>query len=692
MPTRHALDVLLNPASVALVGASEREGSVGNWALNTFLRGGYKGELFLVNPRSQEIAGRHCYSDLAELPSVPEMALLNVGSARMEMLFDQAIELGIPALTVFDYCALEEDDDPNLVSRLREKATSAGVHVCGGSGMGFYNLDDRVHASYYDADHLVPGHISLIAHSGSVFTVLAMTDPRHRFNLVVSAGSEIATSMDRFLDYALGMPSTRVVALFIETVRNPAGFIDALEHAQAQDIPVVVCKVGKTEKSAAFAKTHTGAIAGSQAAFDALCDRYGVLQANTVDEMMATAALMAQGRRAGAGGVGAIGDSGGLRQLLVDRARAAGVRFAELAPATIESIEQELPHTLVADNPLDAAGPFTYDYGAVFKHCLHAIVNDPDTALGWFEFDATDRFNPFPPQVDNAKSVMDASEKPFMVVASSSPTLNTQVAVDLLEREIPLINGVDAALVAARNLFAYRDHRLRHAGRAAPVLPKARCVDEWRKRLAVHRPSEVEALRLLDDFGIPSVACVAANNLDGVLEAAESIGYPLALKTAVAGHDHKTDVGGVRLGIADAQALAAAYEDLRSRLGPEVTVAEMAPGGTEIAFGMVRDRQFGPLVVVSAGGTLIELLADRVAMLAPVDEAQARRHLERLAIYPVLEGVRGAAAADFDALAQALVRFSVLAATLDDAIAEMDVNPLLVSANGVVAVDALVVV
>ena len=688
---RHPLDPLLNPASIALVGVSERPGSVGNWALNCFLRGGYAGDLYLINPRYEEMAGRTCYHDLADLPAVPEMVVLNVGSGRMEALVDQAIALGIPALTIFDYCVLEEDGDPDLLARLREKTARAGMMVCGGGGMGYYNLDAGVHASYYNADHLLPGHISLIAHSGSVFTVLAMADPRYRFNLVVSAGSEIATGVDAYLDYAINLPSTRVVTMFIETVRAPEGFAQALAQAEARDIPVVVCKVGKTEKSAEFARTHSGAIAGDQAAFDALFDRYGVLQAETLDEMMATAALMAQGRRPGPGGLGAILDSGGMRQLLVDRAARIGVPLAELGPEAIVEIERHLPHTLIADNPLDAAGPFTYDYGAVFKHCLRAIVDNPDTAVGWFEFDATDRFNPFPAQVETAKAQARATGKPFVVVNSSSATLNTEVAVELLDAGVPLINGVGPALVAVKNLLAYRDHHARGA-RGAPPVVEASVVETWRGRLASEtRLSEVEALRLLGDFGIAATACVGADSLAGALAAGDQIGYPLVVKTAVRGVEHKTDVGGVRLGIADESELRDAYDDLCARLGAGVTVGAMAPDGTEIAFGMVRDPQFGPLVLVSAGGTLIELLADRVSMLAPVDEREARRHIERLAIRALLMGARGAKPADLDAVASALARFSVLAASLGDLIAEIDVNPLIASDQGLVAVDALVV-
>ena len=687
---RHVLAPLLNPRSVALVGVSARPGSIGRWLLDTFLGGGYPGELFLVNPRYPELDGHRCYADLSELPTLPEMAVLNVGSARMEELFDQAVALGIRALTLFDYCVLEQEETPPLLSRLREKASRHGVAICGGGGMGFYNLDAGVHASYYSAEHLTPGHIALIAHSGSVFTVLAMADPRHRFNLVVSAGSEIVTGVDAYLDYAICQPSTRVVALFIETVRNPAAFERALAEAQARDIPVVICKVGRTAKSAEFARTHSGAIAGSYAAFEALCDRYGALTVDNLDEMMATAALFAQGRRARSGGIGAVLDSGGLRQLLVDRAERLGLSFAKLSSTTLAHIAEHLPHTLEADNPLDAAGPVTDDYEAAFREGLGAIMSDPDTGLGWFEFDATDHFRPMPGYLDVAKEAAAATDKPLLVVNSASSTINTQVAAELHADGVTLINGVDAGLVAVRNLFEHRDHGLR-GPRVVPTLPADTLVTHWRDRLANGALSETEALELLAAFHIPTVPCRAAADLDEALNAAEALGFPVALKTAAPGQDHKTDVDGVRLGIADRDALQDAYRDLDRRLGPQVTVAAMAPSGIEVAFGMVRDDQFGPLVMVSAGGTLIELLADRATMLPRFDHREARRHIERLAIHRLLMGVRGAAPADVDALAEALSKFSILVAALGDSVAEIDVNPLLAGPDGVMAVDALVV-
>ncbi len=687
----HNLAPLLAPRSVALVGASPREGTVGNWMLDCFVSGGFGGEYYLVNPRYEEIDGRACHASVSELPGPLDMAVLNVASSRIEALFEEALAAGVRAFVLFDYCILEEDIDPPLLARMRRRAAEAGVPVCGGNGMGYYNLDLGTHVSFYNASRLVPGHIALIAHSGSVFTVLVHNDPRYRYNLVVSAGQEIGTTVDEYLDYALDMPTTRVVALFIETVRNPAGFIAALEKARARDIPVVVTKVGRTEESARLAFTHSGAIAGDDAAYDAILDRYGAIRARTIDEMMATALLLSQPHRAGPGGLGAVTDSGGLREHMIDVADEVGVPFARISAETAARLEAALPLGLEPVNPLDAAGPLRPDFSEIFANTLRIIMDDPDVAMGAFEFDANDAYVYNSSFVALAKSMPSYTDKPFFMLNTFSGARNPELAAEMGEAGVPLINGLELALRAVGHAFAHRDSRARPP-LCPPASPGPEVVAKWRERLAATGTlTEADGLALLAEFGVPATAARPASDREGVLAAAEALGYPVALKTAAPDIHHKSDADGVRLAIPNSGALGAAYDDLAARLGPHVTVEAMAGTGVELAFGLVNDPQFGPLVMIGAGGTLIEVLRDRVPALPPFDTAEARRLIDRLAIRPVLDGVRGAPAADLDALAEALARFSVLATELGGAIAEMDVNPVIAGPEGCIAVDALVV-
>jgi acyl-CoA synthetase (NDP forming) len=256
---------------------------------------------------------------------------------------------------------------------------------------------------------------------------------------------------------------------------------------------------------------------------------------------------------------------------------------------------------------------------------------------------------------------------------------------------IPVLEGTLTGLAAFRHLFAYRDFRARSPVEgASPVTDEVR--ERWRHRLASGVPfDELEGLALLSDYGVPVVASVRADTLEDAIDAAEGIGFPVAVKTAAPGVQHKSDVGGVRLDVDDSPSLEDAYTDLERRLGPRVTVAPMAPPGVEIALGMVRDPQFGPLVLVGAGGVLVEIMKDRRLAMPPLDDVRARSLVNRLEIRPLLDGVRGQPTADVDALSRAIVAISWLAHDLAADLEALDANPLICGPSGCVAVDALVI-
>lgn len=689
----HRLSRMLAPRSIALVGASPRAGSVGNDMIQTVRRGDFAGPVYLVNPRYACIEESRCYASIAELPEVPDLVVLGVGSQRLESLLDEAIASGVGGAVIFSNCYLVDDRDPPLLARLKQRARSADFPVCGGNGMGFYNHDVNLLASFHgsrDASR-PPGVVTLIAHSGSVFVMLDGDNPRYRYNLVVSAGQEIGATVVDYMDYALEQPSTRVIALFIETVRDPEGLVAALGRAAERDVPVVVTKVGRTEASAQLAYSHSGAMAGNDAVFDAVLERYGGLRANTLDELISTAMLLAQPRRVGSGGLAAVLDSGGLRALLMDLASELGVPFARINDETTAKLAARLEHGLLPVNPLDAAGEIEKDFTKAFDDCLRILLDDDDTAIGAFEFEARDQFVYQPEFLRIAKEALSYSPKPFFVINSFAGTQNDHLAADLLDSGVPVINGADNALRAVRHAFAYRDFRSR-AAMTPPPPPKRAVIDRWRTRLADHTAmTEGEGLALLNDFGIPAVTAIQACDRDRAVDAAGAIGYPVAVKCATPGLHHKSDADGVRLNLRDAATVAAAYDELALRLGKEVTVQAMVETSVELAFGLINDPQYGCAVMVGAGGVFIEMMRDRRFALAPFDEDEAYRLINQLTLGPLLHGTRGRSAVDIDALARALARFSILGDTLGDLVTEIDVNPVIVGSTSCVAVDALVI-
>jgi len=685
------LKPLLEPRSIAIVGASPRPGSFGRTTLAQTIAGGFTGPIYPVNPNQQEILGLKCYPSLADLPEPADLVILAVANAQLEEQMRLVVSTGCRAVTIFASAYLEGDKPPLLTQRLRQICRDAGIPLCGSNCMGFYHPTRGINAGWYQAGKLEPGPVGLISHSGSLFLSLAANDRRMAYSLFVSPGQELVVNAADFMHYMLEDGATRVIALFLETVRDPSGFSAALEKAIARDIPVVALKVGKTAEAARLAISHSGAITGNDAAYEALFEKYGVLRVRTVDELMATATLMSAKKRVKAGGVAAVLDSGGARGLFLDLAAELGVPMAKINAGTEQKLRDRLEYGLEPVNPVDAWGT-GQDAQGIFRDCLQAVVDDPDAAIGVLITDVSNDEDPMSEDFAQiAVDVDEKSEKPVVIGHHWTQLRGRELVTRLRKKGIPSIDGTENLFLAIRHAFAYRDFRALPA-LATPAPPASDVVGRWRKRLAEPQVlDEAESLALLADFGIANPGITIANSLAEAQKAARALGYPVALKTAMAGIHHKSDVAGVHLKLSTDEDVARAYDDLAQRLGPRVLVARMAGAGVELALGLVQDTQFGALIVVSAGGTLIELLADRLVAMPALDRTRASRLVDRLRLRPLLDGHRGRPAADLNKLADCIAGFSMLAATLGDLIAELDVNPLIVGPDGAVAVDALVV-
>jgi acyl-CoA synthetase (NDP forming) len=687
MAVNDALRAMLEARSVAMVGASPRFDTPGNYMVKQLIIGGFSGEVAAVNPRYDEVEGIACYSRLEELPFVPDLVLLAVGNRRLEEQMEEAARCGARGVVVFASALEDPPDDPPLTERLRSIATDAGMAVCGANCMGFADVERGLRAlAFEERADLEPGNVAWISHSGSAFSALLHAERGIRFNLAVSTGQELTTTMADYMLYALERESTRVISLFLETVRDPESFRLALETAAERDVPVVALKVGRTPTSRRLVTAHSGALAGDDAAYEALFDAYGVARVGTLNEMADLLELLGAGRRAAPGGLAAILDSGGERAHLVDAAADLEVPLARPSVETLKYVAARLEPGLPAVNPLDAWGTDNDPYN-IFVDCSRYLADDPDT--GAFAYvvdlhsDRAERGHAWA-----AERVWASTQKPFAVVCGVTSAIQDSAAARLRSSGIPVLEDVTSGLRAFLHLFERRDAR-RPSSLAPPDPLSPETVRRWREALISGEDlGEARALEMLADYGVPVARTAAATGLRGVLAAAGRLGYPVALKTTAA--SHKTELGGVTLGIRDEVALAAAYREMSSRLGPTVTVQEMVDPGVEMALGVVHDPQFGPLVMVAAGGVLIETLGDRRLALPPLDEARASKLIDRLHVRPLLDGVRGGPPADVISLARALSRLSLLARDLGDLIGALDVNPVIVGSRGCVAVDALV--
>lgn len=686
---QHRLQPLLAPRSVAIVGASPKQESFGWSSYRALVDYGFEGEVYLINPGYEEIDGRPCYPDFAAIGKPVEHAMLNVANARLEGLFEATVAAGIPAATIFASGYLE--GDPELVTRMRARAAETGLMICGGNGSGFYNRAENVQIALGSGrGEAVVGPVTLIAQSGSIYMGMVQTDGRLEFNMTVSSGQELATSAADYMDYALELESTRAIGLFLETVRDPEGFCAAADKARERGVPVVAIKTARTALSKRMAVSHSGALAGDDAVYDAVFERHGILRVREVDELTATLQLATQPRVMVPGGLVAITDSGGEREHLTDLADDAGVPFAQISQDTTTRLAERLDYGLDPVNPLDAWGT-GHDYLNIFLDCWRALMADDDCAVGIWVADLRDGEKYRTPFQKGAKAIAEETGKPMVFATCVPNAIVHETARDLFRDGIPLIDGLDNAVVAVARLMAWRDHRPAGA-MAPPAAPDDTVLERWRRRLATGETlSETEGLTLARDFEIdvPEVAIV--EDAESAVQAARATNGPVVLKTAMPGIAHKSDVGGVHLHLADDDAVRDAWQDMADRLGPRCLVAPMAPAGTEMVFGLVNDAQFGPMVLIGTGGIFVEVLGDSVLAKPPFDAVCARALIDRLQGRAMLDGVRGKPAADLDALAQALARFSVLAATLGAAIDELDLNPVIAGPDGAVAVDALVV-
>jgi len=682
-----ALRAMLEARSVAVVGASPRFDSPGYHMVKQLIIGGFSGKVAAVNPKYDEIEGIACFPSLREVPFFPDLVLLGVGNQRLEGQMEEAVRCGARGVVVFASGLEDPPDDPPLTERLRTIAAEAGMVVCGANCMGFADVERGLRAlAFEERADLEPGNVAWISHSGSAFSALLHAERGIRFNLAVSTGQELTTTMADYMLYALERESTRVISLFLETVRDPERFRFALETAAGRDVPVVALKVGRTTTSRRLISAHSGALAGDDAAYEALFDAYGVARVGTLNEMADLLELLAAGRRAAPGGLAAILDSGGERAHLVDAAADLEVPLARPSEDTLRDVAARLEPGLPAVNPLDAWGTDNDPYN-IFLDCSRYLADDPDTGAFAYVVDLhSDRAQRG--HAWAAERVWTSIEKPFAVVCGVTSAIQDSAAARLRSSGVPVLEDVTSGLRAFLHLFERRDAR-RLPSLAPPDPVPRETVLRWREILCAGESlGEARALEMLADFGVPVARTAAATDLAGVLAAAGHLGYPVALKTAVA--SHKTEVGGVTLGIRDEVVLAAAYREMSSRLGPSATVQEMVEPGVEMALGVVHNPQFGPLVMVAAGGVLIETLGDGRLALPPLDEVRASKLIDRLDARALLDGVRGAPPADVNALARTLSRLSLLALDLGDLIGALDVNPVIVGPRGCVAVDALV--
>ncbi len=695
----------MRPRSIAVLGASPRPNTLGNNAVANLVRFGYAGSIFPVHPSAPEVAGLPAYANLASLPQAPDCAVVALSSDKVVQTLADAAQRGVRAAVVFASGFAETDEAGKAMQlELQALCERTGLVICGPNCLGLVNVTEKI--SLYSSsvpESLRAGGLAVVSHSGSGCIAIS-TLGRFGMSYMVSAGNAAVVDMAEYLEFLATDESTRVAALFMEQMRDPARFERAMAAMHKAGKPVIALKVGRSIKGAAASAAHTGSLAGSAEAYADFFRRYGVIAVDDLDEMAESIALMLSVRRLPIGdGLGIISVSGGETAMLCDVADRTGIRLPDPGEEARARLKIALPGFGTASNPLDATGNAVYDV-SVYDACMQALASDPDIAMVAVAQDCSPGLSKlgsgnYRRIAQTVANVAASLGKPVAFFNPTAGGLHPHVIEPFENTEVAVLQGTRASLIAIRRLFEYT--RGRQA--SAPQADNTPAPDpEWRRRLSSGAPfTEREAKLFLAAHGIPVTREKLARSEEEAVGAANAIGYPVVLKVESAEIAHKTEVGGVRVGLADAAAVADAYRGILASVKAKVPkaqvagilVQEMVYGGVEMIAGLSQCAPFGMGVVTGTGGVLVELVKDASLALAPIGHERALELIASTRASKLLEGFRGAPPADVAAFAGLLVNLSSIALAYGDLIEAIDLNPVAVlpAGSGVRVLDALVI-
>jgi acyl-CoA synthetase (NDP forming) len=674
---RRDLTPLFAPSSVAIAGASNDPAKWGNWLARGALRGEHRRPVYLVNRSGADVLGRPVYRSLLDLPDAPELVVVSVPAAGFEQTVDDALARGARAIVGITAGLGEAggeaaERERALVDRVRE----AGAMLLGPNCLGVFDAESDLGVA---SNEFSPGAIGLISQSGNLALELGILARRYGlgFSRFASVGNQADVDLAELLTSFAAHGSTRAIAVYAEDFQDGRGFVDA---AAAAGKPVVMITIGRSDASARAARSHTGALVSGMDVVEAACERAGIHLVSTPAELIDLTAALLQPRRMAGPRVAVLADGGGHGVIACDVLAGAGLELPALSAGLSGRLAAGLPATAATTNPVDLAGGGEQDFFSYSTCARELLVSGEVDALvmtGYFggytryseEFKQT--------EMKVAARIVDAIEESGRPVVAQSMYWDAPPSQVLRDGGVPVYASIEAAAAAAAALVDGD----RPAG--APPLPQP--------RTEPLRQGYFGARDLLAGAGVPFVAAERVVDVDGALAAAGRIGYPVVVKAL--GSLHKSDAGGVAVGIADAERLAEAVADMIARLAPpELSVERMAPlsEGVELIVGCRRDVRFGPVAMVGLGGVYAELLGDVAVDLAPVDPPRAERLLRSLRGAGILTGARGRRPLDVAAAARAAAALSMVAAERPD-VQEIEINPLLVTPDGAVALDARVI-
>lgn len=698
------LQKFFNPKSIAIVGASPDFSKITGRTLKYLLKHRFKGRIYPINPKYKEMLGLPCYPSISDLPEAVDLVWIQIPSDRVMGVLEECSTKGVRQVVIHS-AGLAEMGSEGKGKELEIKSFSEahGIRICGPNTAGYVNLIDGVALTpvvALELDRLTTGKIGLISQSGGMTGAL-LTRAEARgigFSYIVSTGNEMDLDVSDFIRFMVDDSHTRVISLFLETVRRPEEFLKASDLALERGKPLICLKVGKAEVGARAAASHTGALTGSDEVYEAVFKKKGIIRVEALEDLFETASLFEKysppkGRR-----VGVLTTTGGGAMLLADEGGTLGLDFPRPSEKTIKTLSQHLPSFASIANPLDV----TFSgVGGGYERSLNLFLEDSQFDIIVAVVGTSSQFAPemgVKPILKREK----VGRKPL--VAFLNP--NAEEAARLLEKDgIPTFRTPEGC---ARALKYFCDHgnflEKRRKSFALPEFSYFKADQREVDNILERSPSslnEFESKKLLRLYGIPTVREGLAQSPEEAVHIAQGIGYPVVLKVCSSEILHKTEAGAVRLGVSSDIEVKSTFEELLSKsqmYNPRakregVLVQEMVQGGEEVIIGMFQDPNFGPVLLFGLGGIFVEVIKDISLRIPPLSQAEAEEMVQEVKGIRLLDGYRGREPKDIKALVDALIRFSYFCMDLKEKVNTAEINPLMVleKGKGVKAVDALVV-
>ncbi len=703
---KHYLTPLFTPESVVLFGASDRPDSVGGVVFKNLLTAGFKGPIYGINPKREEVQGQKVYASLEQIDGKIDLAVVATPAKSIPAIVEACGERGIGMMLILSAGFRETGPEGRrLEDRVTQMVRRYGIRLMGPNCLGIIRPDIGLNVTFGN-NNAIPGNLAFVSQSGAICTAILDWAEGNEigFSAVVSSGIAADLGFGDYLDYLVSDPKTKAILLYIEGINDSRRFMSAV-RAAARIKPVIALKVGRHAAGAEASMSHTGALVGSDETFSAALSRSGVLRVETIGQLFAAAkALSSVQNRGRAERLVIITNGGGPGVMAADRATDQGIELSSLSDETMAALNEVLPSVWSHGNPVDIIGDAPPER---YQQAIDICMEDP--GVDGVIVILTPQAMTAPTEV--ASAVIESakkSKKPIMT--SWMGGAQVEEARQLFrEARVPDFRTLENAVDVFSYMARYdRNQRLllqtparTTRGQQAPDTDGARLIIEAVLNESRDILTEPESLAVLTAFGIPTVRNTVVRSANEALVAAESIGYPIAMKVMSSDISHKSDAGGVRLNIASAQEVRGAYKQLLEQVSQKVPDAEIegvtvekmyrSSNGRELMVGIIRDPVFGPVISFGSGGTAVEVMGDSAISLPPLNNRLARDLIKRTKVSRLLGDFRNMPAVDMDKLIDVLLAVSSMACELPW-IREMDINPLIVDESGAVAVDARVVV